>query len=154
MKQKNIFLTTLCLTVLLALAGMNTQAQSTLKIEQPPVGSNDVFLNNVNGNNTIFQMQGVEKMRLMDNGRLQLNGSLIFNEATNPILYLGADGAFSQRYLQLIVSPVLTGAAGIKVGGLVVANSYAAYDPPPGNAFVQNYLQIGTDASANELTRL
>ena len=70
MKKQNIFLVTLCLVVLVALSTTNTQAQSTLKLEKPSPGSSDVLLNNVNGNNTIFKIQGSEKMRLTSLGRL------------------------------------------------------------------------------------
>ncbi|OJJ15557.1 hypothetical protein BKI52_37365 [marine bacterium AO1-C] len=156
MKQQNFFLITLCLTIILALGNQaNTQAQNTtrLKIKKPSSGTG-VVLDNETGGSTGFHINGLEKMRLMNDGRLHLNGSLIFNSGNDPVLYLGTGNTISQRFLQFIVSPDLTGAAGIKVGGLVVASSYGAYDPPVGNGFIQNYLQIGLDTDPTGITRL
>ena len=73
MKQQNFFLIALCLVSLLTLANMDAQAQSRLELETPTDGSSDVILNSATGNNTIFKIQGSEKMRLTSTGELGIN---------------------------------------------------------------------------------
>ncbi|OJJ16056.1 hypothetical protein BKI52_35390 [marine bacterium AO1-C] len=107
MKQQNFFLLALCLLTMLALGTTNTQAQSRLEIEKPSDGSNDVILNSATGNNTIFKINGQEKMRLTIDGRLGIGTTnpfrmmeLYHNSSAAPIRMTSGKVEGADSYLE------------------------------------------------------
>lgn len=71
MKKQHFLFFTFCLMAICSLNNQ-TNAQSLLTIEAPDGGAAGVVMNNETGGNTIFKIQGNEKMRLTATGFLGL----------------------------------------------------------------------------------
>jgi hypothetical protein len=77
--------------------------------------------------------------------KLHVAGSLILDPGKSPILFVGNSTANLNRYLQLVNSPQKSTAAGLKTGGLLVADSYAYANPAKSELIVKGNVGIGTN---------
>ncbi len=84
-------------------------------------------------------------------GKLHVTGHLVFDRAGSPVIFLGSSTTELNRYLQVINSPQYSAAAGLKVGGLLVADSYAYANPIKNNLIVKGSVGIGTAAPTHRL---
>ena len=81
-----------------------------------------------------------------------LTGPLTLEQGGSPALYTGTGGAELNRYLQLLNSPALSSASGLKCGGLLVADSYAYANPGKNDVVVKGRVGIGTSVLGAPLT--
>ena len=76
--------------------------------------------------------------------RLEVNGDLTFDSGTNPIIFTGTGGADNGRYLQVLNTPQVQVASGLKTGGLLVADYYPYANPGKNDLIVKGNVGIGT----------
>jgi hypothetical protein len=76
--------------------------------------------------------------------KLEVKGHLTLDADDNPILYTGTENSELNRYLQLINSPALGSASGLKAGGILVSDSYAYANPSKNDLIVKGNVGIGT----------
>lgn len=74
---------------------------------------------------------------------LDVRGNLLLDNGGSPILYTNAGNGDAHRYLQLINSPTVGNAAGLKVGGLLVSDMYNYANPDKNDMVIKGKLAIG-----------
>lgn len=74
---------------------------------------------------------------------LDVRGNVVVETGTNPNIYTGTGGELN-RYLQLLNSPTYSSASGLKVGGVLVADSYGYANPGKNDLVVKGSIGIGT----------
>lgn len=70
-----------------------------------------------------------------------MTGALAMEQGASPVLYTGTGAGELSRYLQLINSAEFSSASGLKVGGLLVADSYSYANPGKNDAIVKGSLR-------------
>jgi hypothetical protein len=76
--------------------------------------------------------------------RLDVRGNFILDAGLSPTLFTGTGTAELNRYLNLINSPGLTSASGLKAGGILVSDDYAFANPAKNDLVVKGRIGIGT----------
>lgn len=79
--------------------------------------------------------------------KLDVRGHLTLDPGASPVIYTGTSGVEENRYLQLINSPAFSSASGLKVGGLLVADSFGYADPGKNDLVVKGRVRVGGDVS-------
>lgn len=82
---------------------------------------------------------------------LDVRGNFLMESGVSPSLYTSASGSEMNRYLQIINSPTLTNASGLKAGGILVADSYAYANPSKNDLIVKGNVGVGTASPAYKL---
>lgn len=122
---------------------------------------NGIF-NSVGASNLTLSANGTARMTVLNgNGFVGLNtaapeallhiknGNLILENSATPIIYTGTGTTELNRYLQLVNSPGLTNASGLKAGGLLVADAYGYANPSKNDLIVKGNVGIGTPLTTN-----
>jgi hypothetical protein len=78
--------------------------------------------------------------------KLDVRGNLLLDPGANPIVYTSSASGEQNRFLQLINSPSTPNASGLKVGGLLVADSFGFGDPGKNDLIVKGNLGLGLSA--------
>ena len=76
--------------------------------------------------------------------KLDVRGHLILEAGGNPLLWTGTGSSELNRYLELLNSPDHNSASGLKVGGILVSDSYAYANPGKNDLIVKGNVGIGT----------
>jgi hypothetical protein len=84
--------------------------------------------------------------------RLDVRGNFILDAGTSPTLYTGTGGAELNRYLNLINSPLLTSASGLKAGGVLISDDYGFANPDKNDLVVKGRIGLGTAAPPARLS--
>jgi hypothetical protein len=83
--------------------------------------------------------------------KLDVRGHVLLEVGTSPTLYTGTGSAELNRYLNLINSPGLTSASGLKTGGVLVSDDYSYANPGKNDVIVKGNVGVGTNAPAAKL---
>jgi hypothetical protein len=83
--------------------------------------------------------------------KLDVRGNVVFDAGANPNLFTGLGAGELNRYLQLLNSPGLTTASGLKAGGVLVSDVYAYADPGKNDLIVKGNVGVGTPTPAYKL---
>lgn len=75
---------------------------------------------------------------------LQLRGNLTFEGGRDPLMFTGTGILAFQHYLQLLDSPSVGNASGLKAGGILVSDNYAYANPARNDLIVKGNVGIGT----------
>jgi hypothetical protein len=101
-------------------------------------------------------LDGPELLRVTPDGRvgigtsqpvstLHVGGYLTLDTGDNPLLFTGTGNVENNRYLNLINSPGLTSASGLKAGGVLVSDSYAFANPGKNDLVVKGSATVHGD---------
>jgi hypothetical protein len=82
-------------------------------------------------------------------GGLSVRGHLTLEPGSSPSLYTGTGTSELNRYLQLVNSPDSGTASGLKVGGVLVSDTYTYANPPKNDLIVKGNVGIGTPTPEN-----
>ncbi|WP_339815078.1 hypothetical protein [uncultured Imperialibacter sp.] len=88
---------------------------------------------------------------IMPSTKLQVNGELTLERGADPYLFTSTSSVDQYRYVQFLNSVYYGSAAGIKAGGMLVADTYAYANPERNDLVVKGKIGIGT---ANPVRRL
>ncbi|HWS87791.1 MAG TPA: hypothetical protein VN282_12550 [Pyrinomonadaceae bacterium] len=83
--------------------------------------------------------------------KLDVRGNAILDPGSSPTLYTGTGSTELNRYLNLINSPGLSTASGLKAGGVLVSDTYAYANPGKNDLIVKGNVGVGTAAPASKL---
>jgi hypothetical protein len=78
---------------------------------------------------------------------LHIAGYLLLDPQDNPVLFTGTADVEQNRYLQLINSPDVTSASGLKAGGVLVADDYTFGNPSKNDLIVKGSVAVGGDVT-------
>jgi hypothetical protein len=77
--------------------------------------------------------------------KLHVRGNLTLDSGASPVIYTSTSGVEENRFLQLINSPGFSSAAGLKAGGILVADSYGYATPGKNDLVVKGKVAAGGD---------
>lgn len=97
-----------------------------------------------NGSGSFIVKKGTTPYLTLDN-----NGNLTLDRGSDATLYVGTGGSDLHRYLEVLNSVASANAAGVKMGGLLVADNYGLASPTAGNATIQKGIVVGVDGTAS-----
>src|SRR5258708_18001221 len=87
----------------------------------------------------------------VDSNVTENTGGWVMETGASPVLYTGTSNNELNRYLELINSPALMSASGIKVGGALVADAYNYANPGKNDLVVKGNVGIGTPSPLTPL---
>src|SRR5207302_2152026 len=94
---------------------------------------------------------GTNRITVSSNGDTSVRGNLTLGSGASPVLYTTTASTDQNRYLQLVNSPSAPVAAGLKAGGLLVADSYDFANPGKNDLIVKGNVGIGTGAPTSKV---
>lgn len=83
--------------------------------------------------------------------RLDVRGHVVLEAGSSPTIYTGTGSSELLRYLSLVNSPLLQSASGLKVGGVLVADSYDYANPGKSDLVVKGRVGVGTPSPLTPL---
>ena len=98
----------------------------------------------LNGANAYYSVGNVGIGTATPSALLDVRGAMTIETGGDATLYLGTGNAELNRFLNLINSPGLPSAAGLRAGGVLVSDSYAYATPGKNNLIVKGAVAVGT----------
>jgi hypothetical protein len=83
--------------------------------------------------------------------KLDVRGDFVLEAGRDPYLFTGTGTSDSYRYLQLLNSPGYRSATGLKVGGVLVSDTYDFANPGKNDLIVKGNVGVGTAAPSGTL---
>ncbi|HVV73831.1 MAG TPA: hypothetical protein VHI52_20375, partial [Verrucomicrobiae bacterium] len=119
---------------------------SALTIAAAGVGGSGIW--SLNGTNAYFSAGNVGIGTAAPTAALDVRGSVTLETGGSATLYTGTASTELNRYLNLINSPGVPSASGLKAGGILVADSYAFANPGKNDLIVKGRIGVGVSPGA------
>lgn len=84
--------------------------------------------------------------------KLDVRGAVTIDRGADAVIFTGTAAFEQNRYLQLINSPTVANASGLKAGGVLVADAYDYADPAKNDLIVKGNVGIGTSSPLEKLS--
>ncbi len=83
--------------------------------------------------------------------KLDIRGNIVLESGGSPVIYTGIGSSALDRYLQIINATQAASAAGLKVGGVLIADTYSYANPGKNDLIVKGKVGIGTASPTKTL---
>lgn len=84
-------------------------------------------------------------------GKLDLRGIMVMDSGADGAIYTGTGGSELNRYLELLNSPGLQSASGLKAGGILCSDSYFFANPGKNDLIVKGNVGVGVASPSAKL---